>query len=66
MHRPIRFRSEKVNYILVVGEQEAAAGAVNVNSREGATIGSMPLERFIAACHEEVQNKGRTAVGGGG
>ena len=31
--RSIRLRSEQVNYILVVGEQEAAARLLNVNDR---------------------------------
>ena len=35
-----RFRTAKVNYVLVVGEKEAAEGAVNVNSRGGQVAGS--------------------------
>ncbi len=55
-----RFRSSKVNYILVVGEKEAAAKTVNVNDRDGRTIGNMTLETFIDACRAEIQNKGRS------
>ncbi len=58
-----RLRAAKVNYILVVGEQEAAANAVNVNDREGATLGNMPLENFIAACRTEIESKGSKRVG---
>jgi threonyl-tRNA synthetase len=57
-----RFRSSKVNYILVVGEKEAAGQTVNVNDREGRTIGNMTLERFIDACRAEIENKGRSGV----
>lgn len=57
-----RMRTEKINYILVVGEQEAAAGAVNVNDREGRSVGSMPLAQFIAGCREEVESKGRAPL----
>ena len=57
-----RHRTAKVNYILVVGEKEAAAGTVNVNDRDGRTIGNMPLGRFIEACRDEVASKGRSRV----
>ncbi len=57
-----RLRAEKVNYILVVGEQEATAGAVNVNDRDGATLGNMPLENFIRACKSEIDTKGGTRL----
>lgn len=57
-----RHRTEKVNYILVVGEQEAAAGNVNVNDRDGKTLGNMSLEGFIAACKDEINSKGSRKV----
>jgi len=60
-----RFRAEKVNYILVVGEQEAAAGAVNVNDRDGNAIGNMTVDGFVAAAREEVQSKGQSRIGHG-
>ncbi len=50
-------RKQKVPYILVVGEQEAAAGAVNVNDRGGRTIGTEPLDAFVARCREEIEKK---------
>jgi threonyl-tRNA synthetase len=49
-----RARQQKVPYIVVVGEKEASAEAVNVNDREGKTIGTIPLSQFIASCREEV------------
>ncbi len=52
-----RFRAEKVNYILVVGEQEAAAGAVNVNDRDGSVLGNMSLDGFVAKVREEIESK---------
>ncbi len=57
-----RLRTAKVNYILVVGEQEAAAGMVNVNDREGATLGNMTVDSFLAMTQEELQSKGRRRV----
>lgn len=58
-----RFRVEKINYVVVVGEQEAAGGTVNVSDREGRMIGTMPLEAFLTACAREVESKGREFVG---
>jgi threonyl-tRNA synthetase len=60
-----RLRTAKVNYILVVGEQEAAGGTVNVNDRDGATLGTMTLENFIGACRAEIESKGRSRVTAG-
>jgi threonyl-tRNA synthetase len=58
-----RHRAEKVNYILVVGEKEAESRTINVNDREGRTVGNMGLEQFIQACGAEIDSKGRTTVG---
>jgi len=58
-----RFRAAKVNYILVVGEQEAVNNVVNVNDRDGTTIGTMPLENFVAAAKLEVETKGAKRIG---
>jgi len=57
-----RFRTAKVNYILVVGEKEAGGGTINVNDRDGRTIGNMTLEAFIDACRAEIDSKGRSRV----
>lgn len=57
-----RLRAAKINYILVVGEQEAAAGTVNVNDRDGANLGNMSLEAFVAACKNEIDSKGAQRV----
>ncbi len=58
-----RLRSAKVNYILVVGEQEAGSRQVNVNDRDGRSIGNLSLEVFLDACLAEIKNKGCTRVG---
>lgn len=54
-----RLRAKKIPYILVVGEMEATEGTVNVNDRDGASMGSYPLERFIEGCLIEIQTKGK-------
>ncbi|MFQ5414026.1 MAG: threonine--tRNA ligase [Phycisphaerae bacterium] len=57
-----RLRGEKVNYILVVGEREAASRTVNVNDRDGRNVGNMSLDAFVAACRQEIADKGRSRV----
>ena len=57
-----RLRSQKINYILVVGEKEAQSGTINVNDRDGKTVGDMRLERFIEAARDEIATKGRERV----
>ncbi len=44
----------KIPYILVIGEQEAAGGTVNVRTRDGRQLGSTPLASFVAACADEI------------
>ena len=57
-----RLRAAKVNYILVVGEKEAAAGTVNINDRDGRSVGDMGVDEFIEACRKEVESKGAAAL----
>ncbi len=52
---------DKVPYILVIGEQEAADGAVNVRTREGKQLGSCGLPEFLAACAVEIQQRAEPA-----
>jgi len=54
-----RLRAQKVPYILVVGESEAADQTVNVNDRDGATMGSYRVDQFIEGCLLDIQSKGR-------
>lgn len=44
---------EKVPYMLVVGEKEAAAGTVAVRTRTGGDRGTLPLAEFIRQAVEE-------------
>lgn len=54
-----RLRAQKIPYILVVGEAEAADNTVNINSRDGAGMGTYPLDNFIEWCILEIQSKGK-------
>lgn len=58
-----RLRAARVNYILVVGEQEASNRTVNVNDRDGKTLGNFAIEPLIDSCRKEVQSKGAQCVG---
>lgn len=57
-----RLRTEKINYVLVVGEKEAADRMINVNDRDGKTIGNMTIDQFVSACRVEIESKGRRGV----
>jgi threonyl-tRNA synthetase len=48
---------QKVPYMLVVGDREAAAGTVAVRSRTGGDLGARSVDQFIATALEEVRNK---------
>ena len=50
-------RKQKVPYILVLGEQEAAQGTVNVNDRSGKTLGNESVEAFLARCNKEIEER---------
>ena len=58
-----RARDQLIPYILVIGEQEAAEKAVNVNSRNGVTLGTFPFERFVQGCVEEIESRGKKNIG---
>jgi len=49
---------QKIPYILVVGEQEACAGTVNVRTRDGRQWKDCRLDRFLAACAEDIAGRG--------
>ncbi len=53
---------QKIPYMLVVGDREAAEGAVAVRSRSGGDLGSQPLDAFIASAREEVGQQGATQL----
>jgi threonyl-tRNA synthetase len=48
---------QKVPYILVVGEKEAAAGTVAVRGRGNRELGVMQLEVFAQLLRKEIENK---------
>jgi threonyl-tRNA synthetase len=57
-----RLRAQKIPYILVVGEQEAARGEVNVNDRDGRMLGNFALEAFSEQCRVEIASRSRESV----
>jgi threonyl-tRNA synthetase len=48
---------QKVPYMLVVGDKEAADNSVAVRSRSGGDLGSRSLDAFLASAREEVEHK---------
>jgi threonyl-tRNA synthetase len=48
---------QKIPYMLVVGEREAAEGKVAVRLRSGKDLGTMPLETFIARIKGEAESR---------
>jgi threonyl-tRNA synthetase len=48
---------QKIPYMLVVGDREAAEHAVAVRSRLGGDLGSQPLDAFIASARTEVDTR---------
>jgi threonyl-tRNA synthetase len=48
---------EKVPYMVVVGEKEAAAGSVAVRDRVEGDLGSMPVAQFVERMRAEVSQK---------
>jgi threonyl-tRNA synthetase len=50
---------QKVPYMLVVGDREAAEQTVSVRERSGGDKGSSSIDAFVAAARLEAENKGR-------
>ena len=48
---------QKIPYMLVVGEREAAEGKVAVRLRSGKDLGAMPLETFVARIKSEAESR---------
>lgn len=57
-----RLRAQKINYICVVGEKEAASGTMNVNDRDGNVVGDLAIEKFLATARAEIASKGRERI----
>lgn len=50
--------TQKVNYSLIIGEQEMTQRKVAVrNNRTGADEGQMPIEDFVRRCKEEISSR---------
>ncbi len=47
----------KIPYMLVIGDQEVESGTVNVRTRKGEALGSMPVEDAIRMFQSEVDGK---------
>lgn len=47
----------RIPYIIVVGEQEAADGRLNVRTRDGQQLGACTLAEFLAACAVEIAER---------
>ena len=56
---------QKVPYMLVVGDKEAAEGTVAVRSRLGGDLGARALDAFITSAREEVEAKGQPLAASG-
>ncbi|OGG01822.1 hypothetical protein A2Z33_01040 [Candidatus Gottesmanbacteria bacterium RBG_16_52_11] len=48
---------QKVPYLGIIGDREAASGGISVRTRSGTDLGAMPLAAFNRRMDEEVQNK---------
>jgi threonyl-tRNA synthetase len=48
---------QKIPYMLVVGEREAAEGQVAVRLRSGKDLGAMPLELFVERIRKEAESR---------
>ena len=58
MQKKIRnAQTEKIPYMLVVGDREAEAGTVAVRLRSGKDLGAMPLDRLIARVKQEAETR---------
>jgi threonyl-tRNA synthetase len=57
-----RLRAMKINYIVVIGEREAEEGTLNVNDRDGRSLGNMTVDRFIECCREEIDKRSMTPL----
>jgi threonyl-tRNA synthetase len=53
---------QKIPYMLVTGDKEAAEGSVAVRSRSGGDLGGSTIDEFVAMARAEVESKGRSAA----
>ncbi|MEW6354563.1 MAG: threonine--tRNA ligase [Pseudomonadota bacterium] len=50
---------QRVPYLLVVGDREVEQNTVAVRARNGADLGTMPLQDFIDRCRAEIARRGK-------
>jgi threonyl-tRNA synthetase len=48
---------QKIPYMLVTGDREAAEGTVSVRSRSAGDLGARPIDAFVAAAKDEISRK---------
>ena len=53
---------QKIPYMLVVGDREAAEGTVSVRERSGGDKGASSIDSFLASAREEIEHKGKATV----
>jgi threonyl-tRNA synthetase len=51
------FTLQKLPYMLIVGDKEAATGAVSLRVRGQGDQGSMPLEDFVTRAQSLIESK---------
>ena len=56
---------QKIPYMLVVGDREAAEGTVAVRSRSGGDQGSRPIAEFVEAARREIAARGLEVAAAG-
>jgi threonyl-tRNA synthetase len=54
---------QKIPYMLVAGDREAAEGTVSVRSRSGGDLGARAIEDFVRQAQAEVASKGEPEAG---
>ena len=50
-------QSQKIPYMLVIGDKEAESGAVAVRSRDKGDMGAVPADQFLAGITEEIKSR---------
>ena len=55
---------QKIPYMLVIGDREAADGTVAVRTRTGGDQGAQAVDAFVAAALEEVRTRRAAAPAG--
>ncbi|PMU06019.1 threonine--tRNA ligase [Aeromonas salmonicida] len=53
---------KRVPFMLVCGDKEVEAGKIAVRTREGADLGTYPVEELVALLTQEVQTRGQKKV----